>query len=123
MKKYPFGVGTGNVDEVLTNNLITLNQKELAKQEYNPHNQFLQTGIEIGWIGLLLLIAIVVVGIFYAFKFKNWLLLLIISNFAFNSLFESMLQRQSGIVVYTFLICALMVVSNNSLLTRQNDSN
>ena len=123
LKKYPFGVGTGNVDEVLTNNLNTIDQKELAKQEYNPHNQFLQTGIEIGWIGLLLLLAIVVVGIFYAFKYKNWLLLLIISNFVFNALFESMLQRQSGIVVYTFLICALLFVSNNSLITRQNDSN
>ncbi len=123
LKKYPLGVGTGNVDEVLTNNLNKLDQKELAKKEYNPHNQFLQTGIEIGWIGLLILLGIVVVGIFYSFKFKNWLLLLIISNFAFNSLFESMLQRQSGIVVYTFLICALLVISNNSLLTRQNDSN
>lgn len=123
LKKYPLGVGTGNVDEVLTNNLNKLDQKELAKKEYNPHNQFLQTGIEIGWIGLLILLGIVVVGVYYSFKFKNWLLLLIISNFAFNSLFESMLQRQSGIVVYTFLICALLVISNNSLLTRRNDSN
>jgi len=108
-KDYPLGVGTGNVDEVLTAYLDRLGQKELAKMEYNPHNQYLQTSIELGWAGLLLLIAILAVGCRVAFKHRNTLLLLVVTNLAFNMLFESMLQRQSGIVFYTFIICLLYI--------------
>lgn len=116
---YPLGVGTGNVDEVLTNYLIKLDQRELAKQNYNPHNQYLQTGIEIGWFGLLVLCAPLLVSLFIARKTLNWLLLLLVSNLLFNMLFESMLQRQSGIMFYTFGICFLAVFSSNSLFRKK----
>ena len=82
---------------------------ELADKELNPHNQFLQTGVEIGIIGLLLLVALIFVGTSIARTNRSGLLLLVISALAFNSLFESMLQRQSGIVFFTFWICLLMI--------------
>lgn len=106
---YPLGVGTGNVDEVLTTYLNRMGQNELAKQEYNPHNQYLQTAIELGWAGLLLLISILAVGCVEAFRNRNAILLLVVTNLAFNMLFESMLQRQSGIVFYPFIICLLYI--------------
>lgn len=114
LKNHPFGVGTGNVDEHMRKRLIELGQSTMAEKNYNSHNQYLQTGIEIGWIGLLLLLSILVIGIITAFKDKNWLLLVLISNLAFNMLFESMLQRQSGIVFYTFWICILVVLESKS---------
>lgn len=109
---HPFGVGTGNVDEHLAFRLNQYNQKELALREYNPHNQFLQTGLEIGVVGLLILCLLMVSLIRFASNNKNVLMLILVSSLMFNSLFESMLQRQSGIVFYTFWICILIVYSN-----------
>jgi O-antigen ligase len=103
--KHPFGVGTGNIDEFMEKELIILKQKELTEQNFNPHNQFLQTAVEIGFFGLLVLFSIVFFGLYYGFKYRNWLLTIIIGSLFFNCLFESMLQRQSGIVFYCFWIC------------------
>ena len=105
--KHPFGVGTGNMDEFMEKELIILKQKELTKQNFNPHNQFLQTAVEIGFFGLLVFFAILFSSIYYGLKYKNYLLIIISSNLLFNSLFESMLQRQSGIIFYCFWICLL----------------
>lgn len=113
--QHPFGVGTGNVDVHLSERLNKYGQHEIAKLDenhqiiYNPHNQFLQTGLEIGVIGLFLLIYIIYFSFKEGFKTKNWLLVILIFNFTFNSIFESMLQRQSGIVFYTFWIVLLFL--------------
>lgn len=104
---FPLGVGTGNVDEVLTAYLRKMDQPELAKLEYNPHNQFLQTALETGWLGGFVLIAILLIGLLKARKQRNWLLLVLTSALLFNMLFESMLQRQSGIVFFSFWLCLL----------------
>lgn len=120
-KDHFFGVGTGNIDEHLSERLSRYGQVELAKREYNPHNQFLQTGLEIGIIGLLILLAIIGFSFSYAWKNKNWILFILISSLLFNSLFESVLQRQSGIVFYSFWICLLIVYSNNADKTKINN--
>ncbi len=110
IKEHPFGAGTGNVDDVLGDRLRELGRNELAKKNLNPHNQYLQTTVEIGFSGLIVLLSIIILVFIYAMRNKNWLLLLVISSLAFNSLFESMLQRQSGIVFYTFWICLLLLL-------------
>ncbi len=118
-KDFPFGVGTGNVDEVLTAYLNKLDQKELGKLQFNPHNQYLQTGIEIGWLGLFVLIATLFYCLFIAKKYSNWLLMILVCNLLFNMLFESMLQRQSGIMFYVFGICLLMMLSEYRFLDQK----
>lgn len=115
--EHPFGVGTGNVDFYLSKRLTSYNQLDMAKKDdrgqilYNPHNQFLQTGLEIGIIGMLILFYIIGYGIVKGAKTKNWLLLLLASCLAYNCLFESMLQRQSGIVFFTFWLIVLSIYS------------
>jgi O-antigen ligase len=92
-------------------------QFDLAKQDehgaiqYNPHNQFLQTGLEIGILGLLALLLVVGVSWRIARQHKNYLLMAVLTSLVLNSLFESMLQRQSGIVFYSFWICVLVMMS------------
>lgn len=113
IKEHPFGAGTGNVDDVLGARLKELGRSQLAKKNLNPHNQYLQTTVEVGFIGLILLLSLIILVLIAAVKNRNWLLLLVISSLAFNSLFESMLQRQSGIVFYTFWICILLLYSKN----------
>lgn len=116
--KNPWGVGTGNVDECLSRELKQIGQNELAKLgdnreiRYNPHNQFLQIGLEIGIIGLFVFIFGMISAIIRGVSTKNWFLIVIVSCLLFNCLFESMLQRQTGIVFFTFWICLLSVHSN-----------
>lgn len=108
----PLGVGTGNVDDFLGDKLRSLGQEELAKQNYNPHNQFFQTGIEIGWVSMIYLLGICVLLIVYGLKKHIWLLAVLAGSLMFNSLFESMLQRQSGIIFYTFWFCLLIAIQS-----------
>ncbi len=104
LTEHPLGVGTANVDDYLYAKLTKLKQYKLAKKYYNPHNQYLQSGIEIGIFGLIVLLFLLFKGITIAWKNRNYLLLFVVLNLAFNMLFESMLQRQSGIIFYTFWI-------------------
>ncbi len=114
---HPMGVGTGNVDYHLSDRLRRYHQTDMARQDdrgqilYNPHNQYLQTGLEIGIIGMIILLFIVGFGIVKGCRTKNWLLLLLASCLAYNCLFESMLQRQSGIVFFTFWLVILSIYS------------
>ena len=103
--EHPMGVGLGNLEEMMHQRLVELGLNQQAALNYNPHNQYLQIAAEIGIIGLLLFLGILLYGIVWAISSKNWLLLLVILSLAINCLFESMLQRQSGIVFYCFWIC------------------
>ncbi len=112
--KYPFGVGTGNLDEVLGTRLRELGQSEMARENYNPHNQFLQIALEIGVFGLTTFLLLMGFCIRTAFKYKNWILLIVILNLVFNCLFESMLQLQSGIIFYSF-VSVLLNLANQEM--------
>ena len=58
----PWGSGTGNSRSQLANRLKLVNQPELAEKGLNTHNQFLETAVEVGFIGLLLLSLIILYG-------------------------------------------------------------
>ena len=113
ISEHPLGVGTGSTDFYLSEKLQKYGLYDLASYKYNPHNQFLQTFLEIGVFGFIILLLIVYFSITKAIKHKNWLLLIVVGSLIFNSLFESMLQRQSGIVFYTFWMCLLYIYIEN----------
>jgi O-antigen ligase len=117
--KHPFGVGTGDVDYYLNKRLQSYNLKEFATRNYNPHNQFLQITLEIGVFALIIFLLFFYFTMQFAIKNKNWILLILIINLFFNCLFESMLQRQSGIVFYVFFALFLIASTKQVYL---NDS-
>jgi len=104
-KEHPMGVGLGNLEEMMHQRLVELGLNKQADLNYNPHNQYLQIAGELGIIGLLLFLGILLYGVIWAISSKNWLLTLVMLSLMFNCFFESMLQRQSGIVFYCFWIC------------------
>ena len=67
----------------------------------------------------LLFCLIIIYFIFLGIQFKNLVIVFFGLNLAFNSFFESMLERQSGIVFFTFWIClfTLMVFKGKSKLS------
>jgi O-antigen ligase len=115
IKKHPFGVGTGNVDIYLGNNLRKKGNAEFADKAYNPHNQFLQTQLEIGLIGVIILLMITIGGIKRSIRLRNGIMLVLFSSLLFNCLFESMLQLQAGILFYLFFFLLLMIGENSDI--------
>ena len=73
-------------------------------REYNAHNQFSDTIIAVGIIGLLLLLGFFIMPFYLWIKNKNFDIVFFSLLFiiAFNCLFESVFERQMGIMFFTF---------------------
>ncbi|MFN6077568.1 MAG: O-antigen ligase family protein, partial [Fluviicola sp.] len=109
------GVGTGNVDFYTTKKLNTYQQFELAKEELNPHNQFLQIGVELGILGIVLLLIIFLAIIISGIINKDLFIFSIGSIMFVNALFESILQKSSGIFFFTFMLSlSFFLIKNKS---------
>jgi O-antigen ligase len=108
--EHPFGVGLGNLEDEMQKKLAALNQTELMEKNYNPHNQFLQIFAEIGLIGILIFMVLLFFAIRQARKNKDALYVFLVFSLMMNCLFESMLQRQSGIVFYIVFIALFATV-------------
>lgn len=96
------GVGTGDADDALAEYYKTNQYSGALEKKLNAHNQYLQTFIAIGIIGFLVLISMLFIPLFLALKQQNILYILLLFLIIFNLLFESMFQRQAGVVFYAF---------------------
>lgn len=100
-KKPILGYGIGDVKDVVVDKWETENFDYALSQELNPHNQYLQTAIGTGLIGLIALMLPMIVPLFYRKnKTTNILFMLFIFNISMNCLTESILERQDGIIFY-----------------------
>ena len=106
--EHPMGLGLGGLEPALAKKLKQWGYPKQAEKEFNPHNQFLQVWNEIGLVGLFFFICLLYLLFmdFYSKKELSKLLLLI--AFIIYCLFESFLQRASGIV---FFLCWFTVLS------------
>ena len=104
LSDHPMGLGVNNVDPEMFKRLVGYGQVRLAQKHLNSHNQYLTTGLEIGILGMLLLVAVLVYSTIVSLKRKDWLLFIASTSLAFNCLFESMLERESGIVFFSLII-------------------
>lgn len=109
----PFGVGTGDIDYFLQAKCEKYDLKLLKDQNLNPHNQYLQIGIDLGVAGMIYLLGILIWLFIQGIRSSNWMLSLTVLSLGFNALFESVLQRQSGIVFYTLILTLLLLVTNS----------
>lgn len=121
IKEHPLGVGPTQIGQHLSQRLTTLQQPQMAQMNqhgevhYNPHNQYLQMALEIGWIPLCIFIMMLVNFIAIGIKNNSYAISAIALLLGFHCLFESILQRQSGIVTFTFIIsfCILYLKSKS----------
>lgn len=97
-----FGVGTGDANNALIQTYKNNGYTGAFNSKLNAHNQYLQTFIAIGLIGFLVLIAMLIIPFFQALKQRATLYLLLLFLISFNLLFESMFERQAGVVFYSF---------------------
>ncbi len=107
-KNILFGVGAGDVKSSLIENFEIKKYDKLIKKKYNTHNEFIETFVKLGLIGLLIFISTFVFAFKNAIKQKkpllSWFLIIIILNF----LVESMLYRIAGVYFFAFFINLLI---------------
>jgi O-antigen ligase len=115
------GVGTGDVKDQLFNVYRSRGYDLFAEKQLNAHNQFLQTGIAIG-VGAMLLLFLVLVGPLLTNGRKLIPIIAVFISLVFiTCLFESFLERQAGIIFFSFILIVLIaeqLVSTNELSER-----
>lgn len=97
-----FGTGTGDAQDVLQKVYKEHDFKIGYENEFNPHNQYLQSTLELGLVGLSTLILSLVVPFYYAYKKHVWIYLIFILILSIGFLTESILELNKGIVFYSF---------------------
>lgn len=95
------GVGTGSAQDALQEG-YKRRKFDFAYlyNRYNAHNQFFETWISLGLVGLVVLLASLLVPAYMALRTAHYLYVLLIVFFAINSLTESTLERQKGVLFY-----------------------
>src|SRR6185369_2443555 len=95
------GIGPGDVHDALQSQYKKIDFSIAFEQKYNPHNQFLQTWVGLGVIGLVSLILCMLIPTIIAYKKGKYLYFSFVIFFALCNITESALERQLGIVFYS----------------------
>lgn len=97
-----FGFGTGDTKDELVAGYKRLNMTDAAEQQFNAHNQYLETLLALGLPGLLLLLLLLFYPVYLFFKREfEFLHVIFIGILAINLLFESMLVRIAGVMFFS----------------------
>ncbi|MCC7231738.1 MAG: O-antigen ligase family protein [Bacteroidia bacterium] len=99
-----FGVGTGDIREVMTS-YFQRDQFQYGLSHYlNPHNQYLHTTVILGIVGLAFLCFYLVVPLALSIRKKNGLFAAFIFILILNGLTESILEVQKGVLFASFFM-------------------
>ena len=98
------GFGLGDVQTEL-DKCYEDKSKLLLERSYNSHNQYLSYFLSSGFLGFFLLCFILGKILLNAIKSKDYFLVSITVFFTLCMLFENILERQSGVILFSFYIC------------------
>lgn len=116
IKNSPFiGYGLGDV-QIELNKCYEKKSILLSSKNYNSHNQYLSYLLSSGIFGLISL----VLFLFYFFRKSfldgNTLLFVFLIFFSVIMFFENILEKQSGVIIFSFLISFLNELNFNKKL-------
>jgi O-antigen ligase len=115
------GVGPGDTQTILTKRYIEKNiypgdEIHEGFLHYNAHNQFLQYYMSLGIIGLgffIIILGFLVVTIFTKANITAGCISIVFLSFCFT---ESVMERQKGIVFFTFFSCLLVAKTSTKVV-------
>jgi O-antigen ligase len=103
-----FGTGVGDVMADLESAYRKVDFKFGYNNAYDPHNQYLRVCIGTGVFGLALFLTSLITVLIMALRSGDWLVLGFMVLFCISFLFESILERHNGIIVYAFFYSILI---------------
>ena len=104
-----FGTGIGDVMSDLDHVYREVDYKFGYLDHQDPHNQYLRVILGTGSVGLLLLVASFVIPFWLGVRSKDYLLMAFLLIFSVSFLFESVLERHNGIVIFSILNAILIL--------------
>ena len=107
LREYPFGVGTGDVESELMQRYASKGLRYAADRKLNPHNQWLQVGVALGWPGILVFTLAMLSVFRWAYRERQGLALLCAILVMFHAAFESVFEVQRGVVFILWMLMAL----------------
>jgi O-antigen ligase len=116
-----FGVGIGDATAELQKARDTLWHEYVFA--YNSHNQYLQTALELGMIGLLVLLICIAIPSVISLQRNNFLYLIFIISFFLPSVIESTFGLQKGTLYYGFFNSFLFLYGSKVKFTKWGAKN
>jgi len=106
-----FGYGIGDGKEAIASIHKQRNIEEAVEYNLNAHNQFLETLIQTGLVGFIILITVFLLPLYHSIKRKQELTFLFLLICFVCFFFESMLQRLTGVVFFAFWYSFLTIIN------------
>jgi len=123
LENFWIGVGTGDVQDELVERYEDASINQAVRQNLNAHNQFLQTSLALGVLGLLTIAIMLLQALIRMkrMKYFNLIFSLISGVFFFT---ESVLETQAGVVFFAvfFAIFNSINFSNSNNETSNSDA-
>ena len=108
------GVGTGDVDEELLEYYNSKGYTHLEDIHLNPHNQYLQSAVALGILGLLILPVIFIIAFLGSIKERNLAKVFFVIIIALAAVTESILEVQAGVIFFALFYSLFLISQDNS---------
>jgi O-antigen ligase len=106
--EHPWGVGTGDVNIELTKKYHENGYTGIEYRQLNAHNQFLQTAVSIGILGMISLLLVFLVPMYYSVVQGDYSMLGFLMLTLVNAFVEGILEAQAGVVFFAFFYALLL---------------
>jgi hypothetical protein len=110
-KSWLFGIGGTRYHELLNRKVVQYElyagngtSEDVGYQNYNMHNQYMESYLQFGILGEILLITSLLYVFWYAIYYKHTILVYTVIIYSIAFLTESLLETQAGIILFTIII-------------------
>ncbi|HOC36890.1 MAG TPA: O-antigen ligase family protein, partial [Tenuifilaceae bacterium] len=103
-KNWLFGLGIGDVRETLAKAYQEKNMDFALNKRLNAHNQYLETYVGLGLIGLSCLLLILGSALWQSIRRRDMVFFLFMLIILINFMFESVLERFFGVLFFVFFL-------------------
>jgi hypothetical protein len=116
-KHMMLGVGTGDVEDELLKEYATRGMTGAISEKLNAHNQFYQTGIAIGILGLIVMVLVFLAAFIHGIRKKFGFISLFTFLLLVNMFPESFLQLAAGVLFIGFFYSLILFSLDRRQLT------